>query len=669
MKHFALFLSCLIPFVISGQIMHVPNDYGTIQEGINAANTDDTVLVAPGTYNENISFMGKSITVASNFILPGNDTNYINNTIINAGLNGSAVLFNNNEDTTSVLCGFTIIGGNGTYVSGLDAQLGGGIACHNSGATIKNNKIFDNETKHSYQAAGGGIGALSTNALTWILIENNVIKNNTVTSTGELAEGGGIYAGCNARIINNSIENNQCINETNFAFGGGIEVQKTSGNTCQAILINNTVRNNTINGANTVNGGGILLLFTSFLCIDNNISNNTIEGEEGIGGGITIYGNSGDGEISGNIISNNTVNANFNLGGGLIIYYPETPYNISIKENNISNNSGGAGGGICVVDAENVPIIIYENMFLNNTGISGGGLYTRRCYNLIVSNNIFGYNFATEFGGAIQLYDFQDKGDSQYLSDTINPLLVNNTFAFNNCDNNGGAISCHYFYETPIIFNSIFYENSAMHGNDIYYSGPGEIVVSYSDIDATNNIYISGTGSYTGEGNINEDPQFYLSGDHPFSLSENSPCIDVGSPDTTGLMLLPWDIVRNIRVWDGNDDGDTIIDMGAYEFGAPIWVSIEEEYLLYYVKNLTLFVYPNPFSTSITIEYNLSIFRNAQINIFNHLGQFIKRIHDGNLQLGKQQYVWDASDLPNGIYFVQVRVGQEVATRKVVKMR
>ena len=117
MKYLILLLSIVIPFVISGQIIHVPNDYGTIQEGIKAAGTGDTVLVNTGTYNENISFMGKSITVASYFILAGSDTNYINNTIINAGQNGSAVLFDNNEDTTSVLCGFTIYGGTGTYMS------------------------------------------------------------------------------------------------------------------------------------------------------------------------------------------------------------------------------------------------------------------------------------------------------------------------------------------------------------------------------------------------------------------------------------------------------------------------------------------------------------------------------------------------------------------------
>jgi len=99
-----------------GTTFHVPGDYSTIQEGIEVAERGDTVLVAPGTYMENIDFLGKEILLKSEQGAAF--------TIIDGGNPsdpefGSVVTFSNNEAPLSVLDGFTVT--NGTDImDGLD---------------------------------------------------------------------------------------------------------------------------------------------------------------------------------------------------------------------------------------------------------------------------------------------------------------------------------------------------------------------------------------------------------------------------------------------------------------------------------------------------------------------------------------------------------------------
>jgi len=47
-----------------GQLL-VPQNFPTIQAGINAAGIGDTVVVSPGVYNENINFNGNNKSINS----------------------------------------------------------------------------------------------------------------------------------------------------------------------------------------------------------------------------------------------------------------------------------------------------------------------------------------------------------------------------------------------------------------------------------------------------------------------------------------------------------------------------------------------------------------------------------------------------------------------------
>jgi len=138
-----------------------------IQEGIDASSNSDTVLVYPGTYYENIDFIGKDITVASLLLTTGNE-NYINSTIIDGNQQGSVVTFENDETNEAVLMGFTIQNGSGTSTT-IYTNYGGGIFINFSSPSLKYLII-----KHNKARKGGGILLSSTDAY----LEAVTIKEN-----------------------------------------------------------------------------------------------------------------------------------------------------------------------------------------------------------------------------------------------------------------------------------------------------------------------------------------------------------------------------------------------------------------------------------------------------------------------------------------------------------
>jgi len=136
-KTLTLLTLVVISSIAMAQIINVPGDQPTIQAGIDVSQSGDTVLVEQGAYFENIDFNGKAITVMSNY-LNSLDSADLYNTIIDGGQptdpdNASVVYFTSGEDSLSIICGFTIQNGTGTYPDIWGSRSGGGIYCVSSG--------------------------------------------------------------------------------------------------------------------------------------------------------------------------------------------------------------------------------------------------------------------------------------------------------------------------------------------------------------------------------------------------------------------------------------------------------------------------------------------------------------------------------------------------------
>ncbi len=161
-------------------ILEVPTNYSTIQAAIDAAAAGDTVLVLPDTYYENISFRGKSVVVASRYLLTP-DPQLIRRTVIDGSLpdhpdTGSVVVFTGCEEAAALLYGLALANGLGTVVPG--SYAGGGIMIGpGSSPTIMYNLVLNNSA-----IKGGGLAVRGGNPH----LARNVFAGNSAQSGGGL---------------------------------------------------------------------------------------------------------------------------------------------------------------------------------------------------------------------------------------------------------------------------------------------------------------------------------------------------------------------------------------------------------------------------------------------------------------------------------------------------
>lgn len=251
----------------------VPDDFPTIQKAINAAQDYWTIRVAPGTYYENLNYLGKIITIRS---IAGP-----HQTVIDGRQQNSVVLIKDCQSRATILDGFTITNGK--------KSRGGGVLCLSSSAIIRNNII----TKNNGMFSGGGVCCGNDQSL----ILNNHIINNIACAA--VVDGGGI--GCNqsnAEIIGNYIAHNQARGCFYIARGGGIGLQESYVLIANNKIMYNVVRDVDFGGGD---GGGICGDFSHAVITNNLIAFN----ESGrVGGGISLMWDSSA------IISNTTLYEN-----------------------------------------------------------------------------------------------------------------------------------------------------------------------------------------------------------------------------------------------------------------------------------------------------------------------------------------------------------------------
>jgi len=361
-----------------------------LQTALTTASSGDQIWVGAGTYkpttttDRNISFVLKSgVAIYGGFPANGGDWRSraweTNTTTLSGdiGVQGNSsdnsyhVVFagslEGGVDTSSILDGFTITGGNSD-------SSGGGILLSESSPTLRNLKFTDNIALNY----GGAMHNTMDSSPT---LANVIFVNN---SSAEM--GGAIYNSYSGdpTIINGIFENNMS------KIGGGICDWVGSRSTLKNVVFNNNTATNV--------GGGLY------------ISNATIENAEFhensalSGGGIFNAGNS-------NLMNVDFYRNSANYGGGIYNDYANHPTlsNVIFRE-----NTADFGGGMYNYDRSNP--IIENSTFSSNIAMRAGGIFNSSYSNPLLINVTLSFNIS-------YLY-----GDSMINSNNSNPTIINSIF-------------------------------------------------------------------------------------------------------------------------------------------------------------------------------------------------------------------------------------------------
>jgi len=79
--------------------------------------------------------------------------------------------------------------------------------------------------------------------------------------------------------------------------------------------------------------------------------------------------------------------------------------------------------------------------------------------------------------------------------------------------------------------------------------------------------------------------------------------------------------------------------------------------------------YPNPFNSSTTISYSLKEKSEATVSVYNHIGMKVAELENSNREAGNHQLKWNAENLNAGVYFLEIKSGGSVLSRKMVLIK
>jgi hypothetical protein len=581
--------------------------YPTIQSAIDATSQrGDTVLVSDSTWtgagNTVLDFGGRNIVLVSE--------NGPATTIIDCEGSARGILFENGEDSTAVVDGFTIINGD-------SAEPGSAILITDCSPTIRNCVMAENKADSGVVRVDGGNPVFAsctmeddtTNTSNGLLMvtsgapmfDDFVAQDNKANQCVSLDGGTPVFIQC---VVQNNTVNNAVLISTPATFMS----TNIIGNSGNGMYFTSAPASNVDSCSISGNGEwGIVLDATTSIF-------NNCDIKQNMGGGLLITGavpatysmNAAAAPMDTCYCSEFTTcdfagNVNTtSQGGGCLIQggTPELPFTPEFKYCTFTGNTSLLdGGGIAVlgnaVSADISPHFENCTISANTCGGEGGGIY--------MGVKALG-------AGATATFD--------------------RTILWGNCTIGSNSAQAYVDSGNSVIFNC---SNVANYG----FAGLG--TVDYGDSVTYGLPFFCET--------IVCDPGGTIEGN--FTLAENS----AASPDSNPCHVL----------------------IGAHPVAKcnPTHIPVVPELP---VKTVLRHCAPNPFNPTTTIQFDLASQTQVSLRIYDVSGRLVKTLIHKVMPQARHRITWDGDDnhgnrVATGVYFLRLSAGDAVQTRKMVLIK
>ena len=366
----------------------VPADFATIQEAVDAASEGDTVCVAPGTYNGNLTLTTDGVRVV------GNEGSEV--TILDARGAGSVVTIDAASDVT--LQGVTLTRGHASQGAGLwasDAEFtlrdvhatantcgddceGVGVYLHLSTATFDDvsataNRFVADSTTITDRAAGVGMYVYVSEVTA---TELDVSDNEAIVqpdAVAQIIEGGGLYVSHAStvdidglRVVGNRLRSDGGQLEE-IARGGGMHIGGTT-DIRHAVVASNVLE------AKTSYGGGIFVVEDAQFTLSNSQILANRSGDDALtltagGGGVYAVSWSVNDLSFVDVVGNEVVSDGACIGGG--IYSGSGVDGMVLDSSLVVDNQltcvNGQGGGVFVNSSSSSVFTAAYNLLWDNS--------------------------------------------------------------------------------------------------------------------------------------------------------------------------------------------------------------------------------------------------------------------------------------------------------------